>query len=662
MTVDPFDLPISRVTLSAFKGVGAKTSVELRPLSVVVGRNSVGKSTLLQALLVMSQAARADFLSTGVIDPGGIIHFNGELVRLGSFEEVRNFRMKGQREIELGLATRIYELDPALKAPQFASLANTLDRDVMSVMKAGFEIEFGAVLEGLRGSRAWIGQTTASVRPYLLLDHPLTDKPHEETTGDALLAELIVDSQRINEEGVVTTGGWTPHRITLRDFAFATTGHGVEALDTVRMRGTIPRAFRKWGTLADVLLTGWWDFYSEILSAEIRDAKLDFAQIAREARNPPSNRAVKQAMKDIERILSEVASRNDSYDDPGRRYGHDIRPSEFDDLMALLPGRLGRTLTVNGRKAIAKSMVELEFQEFVERFKALTSYEGEDRGWIAEALYEPWELRSGMTGAALIEAAADKLLLALRGLRYLGPIRRPSMEPGSSSVNIGPSGEYSSSVLRERAQDIVTVPVPTEFIWGTDWSERDVSVTEALNEILSFLDLATSVGVTDHGRYGIGFSVVATTSVGHEVDLTAVGVGVSQALPIALLLVLSEPGDVLVIEQPELHLHPAMQLRMADLLLRFAAAGRQIIVETHSEHLVNRLRRRVVEDPGTHSHLVALLFAETDDDDNTIYRESKIRDDGTLADDWPDGFFDVGASEATELLRALLQRQQATGQ
>ncbi|MCY4622709.1 MAG: AAA family ATPase [bacterium] len=116
-----------------------------------------------------------------------------------------------------------------------------------------------------------------------------------------------------------------------------------------------------------------------------------------------------------------------------------------------------------------------------------------------------------------------------------------------------------------------------------------------------------------------------------SVDLASVGVGVSQVLPVILLCLLSEPADVLILEQPDLHLHPALQKRMADFLLTFVCAGRQILVETHSDHLVNQLRTQVAADESDETRkLVKLIFAEQTDG-ITTYRESPINEYGGLS-------------------------------
>ena len=109
---------------------------------------------------------------------------------------------------------------------------------------------------------------------------------------------------------------------------------------------------------------------------------------------------------------------------------------------------------------------------------------------------------------------------------------------------------------------------------------------------------------------GIGLSVTPRGT-GRAVDLTSVGVGVSQVLPVLLLCLLAEPGTLVILEQPELHLHPRLETLLADFLLACARAGRQLLVETHSAHLVNRLRYHIAKDETDSTYeLVGLVFAE----------------------------------------------------
>jgi predicted ATPase len=113
-----------------------------------------------------------------------------------------------------------------------------------------------------------------------------------------------------------------------------------------------------------------------------------------------------------------------------------------------------------------------------------------------------------------------------------------------------------------------------------------------------------------------------------------------------------------MIEQPELHLNPRVQQRLADFLLAVTASGRQLIVETHSEYLISRLRLRVALDTTNRvQQTVGLLFAERANG-STEYRQVETNEFGGL-ENWPANFFDQSAEEAQELLRAAVKKRRA---
>jgi predicted ATPase len=219
-----------------------------------------------------------------------------------------------------------------------------------------------------------------------------------------------------------------------------------------------------------------------------------------------------------------------------------------------------------------------------------------------------------------------------------------------SRTDVGIHGEHAFAALHRNQAEIVVPPLSdaVRFSGAT-------TLGQVVNAWLAYIGVASSVETTDNSRDGIGLSALREPG-GRAFDLTELGVGVSQVLPVVLTSLMTRPGEVVAIEQPELHLHPALQIRLAEFFIACAKSGRQVLVESHSEYLVNRLRRQVAENPGDRD-LIQLLFAEQDESGGTHYRESTIRSDGTLEDDWPSGFLDVGAAEAFQLLKAHLSQE-----
>jgi hypothetical protein len=120
-----------------------------------------------------------------------------------------------------------------------------------------------------------------------------------------------------------------------------------------------------------------------------------------------------------------------------------------------------------------------------------------------------------------------------------------------------------------------------------------------------------------------------------------VGFGVSQVLPIVVEL-LARANSVVLIEQPETHLHPRLQARLADLLIDSTSAaglGNQAIVETHSEHLMLRTQRRIREGalaPGD----VSVLYVDQTPSGQAKVTRLRLDSNGDFLDEWPGGFFD----------------------
>lgn len=178
----------------------------------------------------------------------------------------------------------------------------------------------------------------------------------------------------------------------------------------------------------------------------------------------------------------------------------------------------------------------------------------------------------------------------------------------------------------------------------------------AVLDWLKYMGIAEELHTRDLGKLGheLKITTPGTTTL-H--DLTHVGVGVSQVLPILVMCLLAEPDTTLIVEQPELHLHPKVQTLLGDFFLSMAASSKQIIVETHSEYLVNRLRFRAAAAEGEEiASLMKIYFAEKDDGAST-FRDVNVNQYGAILD-WPKGFFDQSQSEAEKILRTGIEKKQ----
>jgi predicted ATPase len=150
-------------------------------------------------------------------------------------------------------------------------------------------------------------------------------------------------------------------------------------------------------------------------------------------------------------------------------------------------------------------------------------------------------------------------------------------------------------------------------------------------------------------------ALVVTRQGGAEVLLTDVGFGVSQVLPVITLLLYVPEGSTVILEQPEIHLHPLAQANLADLIIYAARRRRvQVIVESHSEHLLLRLQRRVAE--GTlPANEVKLYFSDAPAGVSKL-TELDLDLLGNIRN-WPPNFMGDAFGETARAERARLMRQ-----
>jgi predicted ATPase len=149
-----------------------------------------------------------------------------------------------------------------------------------------------------------------------------------------------------------------------------------------------------------------------------------------------------------------------------------------------------------------------------------------------------------------------------------------------------------------------------------------------------------------------------------EVLLTDIGFGVSQVLPVLVLLAYVPEGSTVILEQPEIHLHPAVQSGLADVILEAALVRDvQVIVESHSEHLLRRIQLRVAEqqlenDIPVSVDDVRLWFINQDGADSRA-NDLKMNEYGEIVN-WPKDFFGDRLRETARIAKAGLRRRDAT--
>jgi hypothetical protein len=232
-----------------------------------------------------------------------------------------------------------------------------------------------------------------------------------------------------------------------------------------------------------------------------------------------------------------------------------------------------------------------------------------------------------------VMAGTHRELSTLLGeIRYLRPLRAAPQrfyDRAAAAAGGGSPGEQVALYLYDNRSERARVSQWLQRLgvpYNVDIESVRAGSTRVLGDLVSLIltDVRTKVAVS-------------------PLD---VGFGVSQVLPIVVEL-LASTERLICIEQPEIHLHPKLQTELGDLFLyttNEATGGNQLLVETHSEHLLLRLQRRIREGAVPPEH-VAVYYIAPADDDSAMVRRLRLDEHGLFIDPWPAGFFDESLDE-----------------
>jgi ABC-type ATPase involved in cell division len=521
-------MPITNITIENFKGVGSKVSIPLRPLTLLFGANSAGKSTILQAMLYMRELLERQNADADVLQA------SGSAINLGGFRQfVHGHDLK--KTVRIGITM-------------------TMDDDGLPIY------------------------------PVMGLDSDNVD----EDPWASLFANL-------KDIGVLLDVAWDPDTEKPWIVRYSVEIDGREA-------GVIEAAPRQ---------------NSNIMLLPL-NLILDFPGGSFQEEDP------------IDIDFEETALSADDLDPDGT-----IRATcEY-----VVP-RFGR------------AMEGLDFHFFDP----------------VDACMEP-DYISHIS--RIFVGAGELVLRELQRIRYIGPIRTIP-ERGFTAVRSPNEGRWADGSaawdllhndkntpnwlnekqianlgLGYRIEKYRYLEIPCESVLGGAIE----SVMMGVGNDSFDLDI---IPAADFSRLEVSarLRIVAEES-NVEVAPSDIGVGVSQVLPV-VVGAMAPNYKILSVEQPELHIHPAIQCRLADLLaLQTLCKERMVLLETHSEHLILRLLRRVRElndgnlepgDPEIRTDDLSILYV-TSRPEGLEITELPVTEDGDFAKPWPKGFFPERTTE-----------------
>ncbi|RZP20270.1 MAG: DUF2813 domain-containing protein [Erythrobacter sp.] len=560
---------LSRIEIENFKGIGGRQTIELRPITLLFGANSAGKSTILQALHYLREILERRNIDPDVTVAGGLIDLGGFATLVHNHELHRPVRLKLLMDLSDEQGAEALPLNAGLSfgEPEFAELPirylvgeseEFRDYAIVQEVAVGVEIRWSDQEQAPFVARFSID---LDGEPFAAIASP----PHR---GRAQLTEFnfahplvrrALRPEELEEEGADDLGAHSP----LEDEIWSL------AREAAADRSTV----------------------------DTPDDQLRISVATSNGALPSLDRDLVLGIRDP-----------------------DVKKAELEE----------RTPRVNGLRSLLSEMI-LGPARIVRDYLGEMTYIGPLRE-IPTRSYRPQVTPDEARWAHGL-AAWDQLYND-RGSGLMGEVNR--WLSGDSLLHTG---------YRLERVEFKEVPVPSHFdqLFERGLTEDDLG---ELQELYQSLAVRSEIALRDFER-------------GILVAPGDVGVGISQMVPVIVASLRKQDG-LLAIEQPELHVHPAIQVGMGDLFIHATAAdpdhlfaGKSLLVETHSEHVMLRLLRRIRETtdgelpPGvtglTTSDL-SVIYVENGDE-GVRFRPLRVTEDGDFLDRWPQGFFEERAEE-----------------
>jgi predicted ATPase len=209
--------------------------------------------------------------------------------------------------------------------------------------------------------------------------------------------------------------------------------------------------------------------------------------------------------------------------------------------------------------------------------------------------------------------------------------------------NVGFKGEYTAQIISNLNWDfkVEDERVKSENLSGSRLEHH-------INAWLGFI--LSGVSITSYFDDKTHTARIEVYSKGNAIIPTNTGFGISYVLPIIVSGLIAKKDRFLIVENPEAHLHPSAQSKIGQFLATIANAGINVVVETHSDHVINGIQIVVAEKKVKPENVCINFFQQNDHDTQPSVNSIGITEKGELTD-WPKGFFDQSQIDYSHLLQ-----------
>lgn len=638
---------IRNLYINNYKTLNMRSYIKLKECSFLCGANSSGKSSLIQTLLMLAQSFSSRYQDDSIT-------LNGALVRLGSFNDIRKHNSQNDT-ITIGFTFDVdhsyYLRDSSIKSINCELIIGRRDRSVAKIDEEFHPIIISAkyyvVKSDLRNTEA---PHYSDLIHYKYPDNYFSsrDLTYEivkfETSETIDLKKRFPNFKILN---IAKTGALVPSLINIEYDKTKKTSDSIIFLLTRRgnARGTyfvgdedhaedimIPKQFSK--LIVNLIeeerknLLNEFDLPNDIIDIVKNNQLVKDDYFSYSYDKSELSQSAKKLLNEIKGNFIEINYSLQPSDLPNEFLKKEVKLDEWKNWL--------NSLDLKKKKNIIALL-----EKYRESLQA--TWYNNIEAKVATEIYN----------SSLLQDIENAMAYCFsRSLKYLGPLRHEPQAVYSSSPydanTVGLKGEFTASLLHRYRGKLIQYSSPAVVNGKVTAKEKYDTLNNACKDWLSFLGVVEEVRTSDKGK--LGYELYVKTSEGEKwQDLTHVGVGVSQVLPIVLMFLNSSPSDVLVFEQPELHLHPKVQSKLCDLFLIMANSGRQCIIETHSEYMINRLRLRVAQDSSEECLDRSTLYFINKKNGVSEFQCIGINKYGAIPD-WPDEFFDQTDKEIERIL------------
>ena len=625
-----------------FKSIREETELDLAPLTIFAGANSSGKSTFIQSVLLIAQTLAHKVGSRSVV-------LNGALTSLGQFDDLKSnddtsdqitikctCRPISDQDEVISRRSQFLSRSPIYYGSHFNQLQEiaceiSFDADASSSQRDLFQIQ----------PRLFATQLSCISRDEDNVDQKANISIHHSTKAISEI-EGTDSSSEIDDQLRASLA----YAVELDDGSMA------EVKDDFRSAKPIGCMLRHFLPERIVYAIDTIEENANTITMALQDEGRRVISVRRTMRKEIF------LSKEIIAVLREVLEGTIDFDQTFKdKYRQEsLFSSEVDTLTFRSWYEMLRSLPRDERLKVQQVLRERDdlFDLIHQAMRASTAEHPKPHAFVQA---RPPRL--------ITEATWYLNNFFASALKYLGPLRdtpKPlyPLAPAADPHDVGLRGEYTASILElHKNKKICYIPSVNFKEPVIDRKIVTRTLETAVIDWLQYLGVASSVESRDQGKLGHELKVKLSNSDSMH-DLTHVGVGVSQVLPILVMCLLADADSTLVFEQPELHLHPKVQTLLGDFFLSMVLCNKQCIVETHSEYFIDRLRFRIAAAPPEKelNSLAKIYFVEKPSQ-SSAFREVVINEYGAISD-WPEGFFDQSQQQAEEILRAAAMKHKAS--